>query len=95
MKQVSVTELKNRLSHYLRAVKRGEEIEVVERSIPIARIEGVEAKRVSPDAALRVLIDQGVVSPPRRHAPRGVALAPPVPCNGDPVAALTADRDAR
>lgn len=95
MKQVSVTELKSRLSHYLRAVKRGEQIEVVERAIPIARIEGVDAKRASPDGHLRVLMDQGVVSAPRRRAPRGGLLASPVPCKGDPVAALVADRDGR
>lgn len=38
MKKANVAELKNRLSHYLNRVKRGETVLVMERSIPVARI---------------------------------------------------------
>jgi prevent-host-death family protein len=38
MIKANVTEIKNRLSHYLRLVKGGEEIEIVERKTPLARI---------------------------------------------------------
>ena len=38
MKKANVAELKNRLSHYLSKVKRGETVLVMERSLPIARI---------------------------------------------------------
>jgi prevent-host-death family protein len=38
MKRANVAELKNRLSHYLNRVKRGETVLVMERSIPVARI---------------------------------------------------------
>jgi len=38
MKKANVAELKNRLSHYLSRVKRGETVLVMERTTPIARI---------------------------------------------------------
>ncbi len=38
MKKANVAELKNRLSHYLNRVKRGETVLVMERSTPIARL---------------------------------------------------------
>jgi prevent-host-death family protein len=38
MKTVRIAELKNTLSRHLRAVERGEEIEVTDRARPIARI---------------------------------------------------------
>jgi len=38
MKQVGIAELKARLSEYLRAVRRGETIAVLDRETPIARI---------------------------------------------------------
>lgn len=38
MSSVSVSELKARLSHYLREVRRGGEIQVLDRGNPVARI---------------------------------------------------------
>ena len=38
MTRVKIAELKNNLSKYLRAVERGEEVEVTDRDRPIARI---------------------------------------------------------
>lgn len=38
MKTVGISELKNRLSHYLEGVRRGEEILIRDRNRPIARI---------------------------------------------------------
>lgn len=40
MIRANVTEIKNRLSHYLRLVRGGEEIEFVDRKTPLARIVG-------------------------------------------------------
>ena len=49
MKQVRIAELKAKLSEYLRAVRRGETIAVLDRETPIARIVPVRAQ-----SALRV-----------------------------------------
>jgi prevent-host-death family protein len=42
MKSASVTELKANLSKYLRMVRRGSEVQVLERGVPIARIVGLK-----------------------------------------------------
>ena len=44
MKQVRIAELKSRLSEYLRAVRRGETISVLDRETPIAQIVPVREK---------------------------------------------------
>jgi prevent-host-death family protein len=38
MKTAPITDLKNRLSHYLRLVARGETVTVLDRGIPVAQI---------------------------------------------------------
>ena len=42
MLRADISELKNRLSHYLRLVSAGEIVEIRNRRIPLARIEAVE-----------------------------------------------------
>jgi prevent-host-death family protein len=44
MKQVNIAELKARLSEYLRAVRKGETIAVLDRDTPVARIVPVVGK---------------------------------------------------
>lgn len=67
MKAVNVAELKNRLSHYLRIVRRGEAILVRDRDRVIARIEpagdvgvprGEDAKRLA-ELELRGVLRRG------------------------------------
>jgi prevent-host-death family protein len=41
MRTASVTELKANLSRYLRAVRRGGEVQILERGVPIARLVGL------------------------------------------------------
>ena len=43
MSRVSVTDLKAKLSRYLREVRRGGEVEILERGVPIARLTGISA----------------------------------------------------
>ena len=38
MLRVTISEMRNRLGHYLRLVKGGEEIEILNRDTPIARV---------------------------------------------------------
>jgi len=49
MKTASVTELKARLSHYLRMVRRGSEVEILDRGVPVARLVSVPLARRSRD----------------------------------------------
>ena len=46
MKQVGIAELKSRLSEYLRAVRQGETISVLDRETPVAQIVPVREKRL-------------------------------------------------
>lgn len=94
MRQVNVTELKNRLSQYLRLVKRGESLEITERSVPIARLTGLPAGGRGPEDLQRLVRD-GIVSPARRQGGAGEIQTSAVPCAGDAVEALVEERGER
>jgi prevent-host-death family protein len=95
MKQVSVTELKNQLSRYLRMVKRGEVVEILERSIPIARLEGVRRGAGAAEEHVQRLRRDGIVLPARRRPRADLVHEPPVPCRGDAVQAVVDSRGDR
>jgi prevent-host-death family protein len=61
MKQVRIAELKARLSEYLRAVRRGETIAVLDRDTPVAQIVPVRDR-----TALRVRKPAPGTPPPNR-----------------------------
>jgi prevent-host-death family protein len=68
MKTTNVTTLKARLSEYLRLVKRGSEVVILERGQPIARLvpaRGADAM----DAHRAELIRLGILRPGRGPAP--------------------------
>ena len=54
MKRIGVAELKNNLSRELRAVQAGEEIEVMDRTRPIARIVPVATSAARPSQGIRI-----------------------------------------
>ena len=61
MKQVRIAELKSRLSEYLRAVRRGETIAVLDRETPVAQIVPVQDR-----AAVSVRKPAAGTPPPNR-----------------------------
>jgi prevent-host-death family protein len=66
MKQVRIAELKARLSEYLRAVRRGETIAVLDRDTPVAQIVPVRDR-----SALRIRKPApGALSPNRVRLPK-------------------------
>ena len=95
MKQVSVTELKNQLSRYLRLVKRGETIEILERSVPIARLEGMRGGGGTADGHLERLRRDGLIHPARRPPRTDLLKEAPIPCRGDAVRAVIDERGER
>jgi prevent-host-death family protein len=95
MLRVSVTDLKNKLSRYLRLVKRGETIEVCERAVPIARLEGVATRPAEDDDPLRRLVKDGVVTHASAGPNRKLLQLAPVPCAVDPVKVLVEERGDR
>jgi prevent-host-death family protein len=91
MKAAAVTDLKNRLSHYLRLVARGETITVLDRGRPVAQI--VPPGEVSAD--LERLVQAGLARLPRRKAAKNLWTRP-LPRPAAPVSeALDQDRDDR
>jgi len=66
MIRTNISSLKNRLSHYLRLVRAGEVIEIVDRKTPLARIEAVEAFRGRSKTAgwLQRMVELGMIAAP-------------------------------
>lgn len=83
---VGIAELKSRLSHYLRVVRRGEEITVLARDTPVARLVPL-ARDTTP---LVVREPAG-----RVRTPGEVALPPPLDLDVDVVQVLIAERGER
>jgi len=82
MKQVRIAELKARLSEYLRAVRRGETIAVLDRETPVAQIVPVRDR-----LTLRVRKPARGTPPPNR-----VPLPKPLKVNIDIVQLLLEER---
>jgi prevent-host-death family protein len=87
MSTVGVKELKNRLTHYLRRTKRGEEVIVTERGHPIALIQGIQsAERITTrEARLAKLAVQGLVTLPTGKLSKRIR---PVRVSGSPVSRM-------
>jgi prevent-host-death family protein len=64
MTRVSITELKAQLSRYLREVRRGGEVQVLDRGVPVARITRVESSGQEGEQERRQrLVEAGIVRP--------------------------------
>jgi prevent-host-death family protein len=61
VKTVSVSELKENLSRYLRRAQRGGEIQVVNRGRPVARLIGLRGAELDDDERRERLVAAGVV----------------------------------
>jgi len=85
MKQVRIAELKARLSEYLRAVRRGETVAVLDRETPVAQIVPVRER-----AALRTRKPA-----PGTPRPNQVPLLKPLKLNMDLVQLLLEERQPR
>lgn len=92
---VSVRELKNRLSQYLRRAQRGEEVIVTSRGEPVARLGPLPSAPAEEKAAL---VERLLASPGMRPGPHATQKRLPEPVDlPDGVslsAALLADRKA-
>jgi antitoxin (DNA-binding transcriptional repressor) of toxin-antitoxin stability system len=87
--------LKKKFGQYLDLVKSGEVVEVLERSVPIARLEPIARDRTDSSALLDQLVREGIVTPPKRKATKTWLKNLPVKCRGDAVKTLIRERDCR
>lgn len=91
MKTAAVTDLKNRLSHFLRIVSRGETVTILDRGRPVAQITPIR----SADDSLRGLAAQGFVRLPLRKLPRNFWRRPLAKTSRSVVEALLEEREDR
>jgi prevent-host-death family protein len=85
MKDVKIADLKSRLSHYLRQVRAGETVTVLDRNTPVARLVPVDSG------------DDIVITKPAPNAPSLASLKLPKPpkIDVDIVSVLLEDRRRR
>ncbi|HEY8518086.1 MAG TPA: type II toxin-antitoxin system prevent-host-death family antitoxin [Candidatus Binatia bacterium] len=88
MKTAAISELKNRLSHFLRLVAKGETVTVLDRGKPIARISRIE----SGDAELESLIASGMARAPVKPLSKSFFTRPRPRSRASLVDALLEDR---
>lgn len=91
MRTAGVTELKNRLSHYLRLVARGESVTILDRGRPVARLMRVE----SSDAELDGLVASGLARAPIASLPRDFLTRQLPRAKASVARALVEDREDR
>jgi prevent-host-death family protein len=95
MRNVSVSELKAHLSKYLQEVRRGGEVQVLDRGVPVARLSGLGSGQEGAGEEHRQrLIRSGLVRS-GTVAMSTVLSRPPLPVGGDVRSALDEDRSDR
>ncbi len=91
MEKANISNLKNRLSAYLRKVRAGETVLVLDRNRPIARIEPVAGTPEADDRVAR-LEAAGLVRGARAPLPLELLAAEPPRSRQSVLAALVAER---
>ena len=95
MKAVSVTNLKAHLAKYLREVKKGNDVEIVERGVPVARLVGLAPPHSGKDVRFERLVKLGIIHPGTGD-PKWVLTAPPIDVgDADISGSLREDREDR
>jgi antitoxin (DNA-binding transcriptional repressor) of toxin-antitoxin stability system len=94
MKKAGIAELKNRLSYYLQLVRKGQPVLVLDRDVPVARIEPVlrTVHASDPDDWTAEMERVGALRAPERELPRDWRKHRPN-VKSDVVAAILAERD--
>jgi prevent-host-death family protein len=89
MRTAKISELKARLSAHIEYVKRGEEVLILDRNKPVARLVPAQAAE-DEDAEMRRLIDMGIILPPRD--PEAESNFVPSPAGDKPISQETMNR---
>ena len=93
MQYVSITEAKNRLSALLDQVAAGEDVIIMDRGRPVARLEAVGTVHPDPEGRVERLQRAGLLAPARRSDRlHDVLSTPPVTPGGGVLDALLEER---
>ena len=77
---VTIRELKNHLSEYLRRIRSGEQLVVTDHGLPVAILGPVQLKRLSPAQRLALMAEAGELVLPR--TPGGLRWTKPTAIRG-------------
>ncbi len=88
MDSVSIRDLKNQLSAYLRRVKTGTRIVVTDRGRAVAELGPIRDEELPALARLHKMAEDGDVLPP---SVKGISAFKPVPVKGGPVSRTILD----
>ncbi len=91
MEKATISELKNRLSAYLRLVREGKTVLILDRNRPVARMEKVPDE-LRPDARLARLQSKGIVVRATSALPFAMLRMPSPKAKTSVVAALLDER---
>ena len=91
MEKVALSELRNRLSAYIKKVRAGEVVVVLDRNRPVARLERIAAKG-KPDDRLAKLEEDGLLLRASRPVPIDILKAAPPKSSESVLAALLEER---
>ncbi len=94
MTRASISELKAHLSRYLREVRRGGEVQILDRGVPVARLTGLPVDAEAGEARRERLVGAGVLRPGRGGA-EVLLDRPPLELPTSLTAALEQERDDR
>jgi prevent-host-death family protein len=96
MTRVSISELKAQLSKYIREVRRGGEVQILDRGEPVAMLVPVPPakERAAGDERLERLIRAGVIRPGTGDG-RAILAMPPLKLDVDLRKALEEEREDR
>jgi prevent-host-death family protein len=95
MKTASVSELKANLSRYLRDVRRGSEIQILDRGVPIARLTGVGTVAADEGQARRARLAAAGVLRTGSGRVAAVVQSAPMTLPGGLSGAIAEERDDR
>jgi prevent-host-death family protein len=91
MQTATISQLRNRLSAYLRKVRAGETVTVLDRDRPIARIEGISGE-AGVDERMQRLEARGLVRLPTAPLPLEALREPPPHAEASVLEALLEER---
>ena len=92
MKKASVSELKNNLSRYLRAVRNGEPVQITDREAPVALLVGLQDRTELQSEPRARLARDGLLRLGKGPVPRDLIEAGPVESEGGVLDALLDER---
>jgi prevent-host-death family protein len=93
MEKVTISELKNQLSAFLKKVRAGESVLILDRNKPVARLESVEQGGLIDDRLAR-LESEGLLRRPAQQFPKKLLDEPPPEVRESVLDALIEERRA-